>query len=244
MVFIRGEKPIQDFKFKTLKSPEFKEGCKLGPYNHDNGLEFDEFDTPIRSVNGSYKMHKKEDDLIFVNEASYNYYKKQSRLNDNIKIYDVTDMEVLGMFLSTRKAKKTDDEYRDFDRAKDDEMSNEPITKNKIVSMTITGNEVLIDDNDSIQDIIRKNTLRDETIDLITLALENHISEYHIGKLLETNDIRKAKVMLKGFIMSRLQEAQDSECIFAMKERMGYMTEDEQYAVDNLISEKVSEKSS
>ena len=34
IIFIRGMHPVIDFKFKTDLTPEFKEACALGDYNH------------------------------------------------------------------------------------------------------------------------------------------------------------------------------------------------------------------
>lgn len=84
IVFIKGQDPVKDLKYRTFEKKEFKDAQKLGRYKH-----------PLRkSDQGGDQM----DDLYSVtiyNEAETEYFKEQAQDNENISILPMSDNELV-----------------------------------------------------------------------------------------------------------------------------------------------------
>lgn len=92
IIFIQGERPVYDKKFRTQDMKEFKAAMKMGDYVPDVKIK--------KTEEGEYITIKPEGQIIPLNKESVEFYKGQAQNNQNIKVFEITEDEFLNMDFS------------------------------------------------------------------------------------------------------------------------------------------------
>lgn len=92
IIFLAGEKPIYDRKYRTQDMKEFKEAKALGNYVHPVRIQ--------KTEDGQYVTIKAQGELIPVAEERIAYYEEQAKAGANVQIFELTEEEFLQMDFS------------------------------------------------------------------------------------------------------------------------------------------------
>ncbi len=91
IIFLEGESPIYDKKYKTQRMKAFKEARKLGKYTPD---------VQVKKTETGYVTIKPEGQLIPLNEDGLTYYRKKEESGENVRIYEISEEDFLEMDFS------------------------------------------------------------------------------------------------------------------------------------------------
>jgi type IV secretion system protein VirD4 len=117
IVFVRGQKPILDHKFRTLEAADFKRSKELGPYIHsqckklDNDIKIQLYDKKLHNVppNGIEIDLEQYTSYITDDELARIIAENDEEGFDNEKEIDITDMSIEEI-LSLPELSLSDDE--------------------------------------------------------------------------------------------------------------------------------------
>lgn len=187
IAFIRGQDPIYDFKYKTFNTDKFKHCKHLGTYQHK----------PI--VN---KESVEVSSMELINENSLEYFKKESDLRGDIKIYSVDLLSFLNH--------NFDEEERNLPLEDIQEIMKAPETQEKIKDVEAEESKKEKEarrreiKTRSIVDLMTFELLTESQRQQVVMGLENGLEEEEIKKYLDPDytveqmeEIRKITEKLK-----------------------------------------------
>ena len=166
IVFIRGQKPIIDYKYKTLESPLFKSAMAAGKYKHDNGLVYD--------MKGNLIKVKERKEIELLSKKSFEYYKKEAEKGNDVKIYDFDYRELLNVYMKENYPDKPEKQL-DITIYPDEEYDYKNITIDDL-DLNVKG---------GLEEVLLKNEVSDDLMNVILDGVNRGLTEKQILMILK-----------------------------------------------------------
>lgn len=183
LVFIKGEDPVYDRKYVTLKSATFALASRLGRYQHDNGVVFDK--------NGTVLSKRKEDTMTILSKESLAYLEKQQENGEEVQVLELTmeDLYKMAFELESDELDLTlyseEEELEETEEFEDDTLEQ--------VHRKIRIKETVID-------TLACNKFTAEELQEITLGIEHGLSDAQILTYIafEEDKMRAMRIALEA----------------------------------------------
>lgn len=166
IVFIRGQKPILDDKYKTLESPLFKNAMAAGKYEHDNGLVYD--------IKGNLVEVKERKEIEFLSKKSFEYYKQESEKGNDVKIYEFDYRELVNVYMKESYPEHQEKQL-DLTVYPDEEYEYN----------TLTFDDLDLNVKGGLEELLLKNEISDAVLEVIMDGIGKGLSEKQVLMLLE-----------------------------------------------------------
>lgn len=166
IVFIRGQKPIIDYKYKTLESPLFKNAMAAGKYKHDNGLVYD--------IKGNLIEVKARKEIELLSKKSFEYYKNEAEKGNDVKIYDFDYRELVNIYMK-ESYPDVPEKQIDITVYPDEEYDYKNITIDAL-DLNVKG---------GLEAVLLKNEVSDELLEAVMDWINRGLSDKQVLMLLE-----------------------------------------------------------